>query len=113
MKNRVPIAVATIFGLVGIALLLAAASTALRHFDYNTINCGSVVSAKDPRDLVGRRAAVPLRLINANRQCEKLRTTRSHTATKFLVAGAIFLLVALAVPWFVRRTRRSRFRRRA
>ena len=48
MRNRGPIAVAAIFGVVGIALLLIAASTALRHFEFNTFDCGSVVSAKDP-----------------------------------------------------------------
>jgi hypothetical protein len=113
MRNRGPIAVATIFGVVGIALLLIAASTALRHFEFNTFDCGSVVSAKDPRDSVPKRAAVPLRLRNANLQCEKLRTTRSERATKYLIAGAILLLIALAVPSVVRISRRSRYRREA
>jgi hypothetical protein len=113
MRNRAPLAIATIFGLVGIVLLLMAASTALRHFDYNKLDCGSVVSAKDPRNLVSRRANVPVRLVNANRQCEKLRTARSDKATKYLVAGAIPLLVALAVPSVVRISRRSRHRREA
>jgi hypothetical protein len=113
MRNRAPIAIAIIFGLVGFALLLVAASTALRHFEFNNLDCGSVISAKDPRDLVPRRAAVPLRLVNANRQCEKLRTARSEKATKYLVAGAIPLLVALAVPSVVRISRRSRYRREA
>jgi hypothetical protein len=109
MRNRAPIVIATIFGLVGIALLLTAASTALRHFDFKSFDCGSVVSAKDPRDLVPRRAAVPLRFVNANRQCEKLRTTRSDKATKLLIAGGILLLVALAAPSVARVARRSRF----
>ncbi len=111
MNNRPTIAIATIFGLIGIALLLVAASTALRHFEFNNFDCGSVISAKDPRDLIPRRAPVPLRNVNANRQCEKLRTSRSDKATKYLIAGAIPLLVALAVPSVVRISRRSRYRR--
>jgi hypothetical protein len=111
MRNRGPLAIAAIFGVVGIALLLTAASTALRHFEFNNFDCGSVISAKDPRDRVPRRAAVPLRLVNANLQCEKLRMARSERATKYLIAGAIPLLVALAVPSVVRISRRSRYRR--
>ena len=110
MRNRAPIAVASICGLVGIVLLLSAAATALSHFDFNSYDCGSVISAKDPRDLVSRRAAVPPRLVNANLQCEKLRTTRSHKATKYLIAGGSLLLVALLVPSVVRMSRRSRYR---
>jgi hypothetical protein len=109
MRDRASITVASILGLIGVALLLIAATTGLRHFDFNGYDCGSVVSAKDPRNLVSRRAAVPPRLVNANLQCEKLRTTRSHKATNYLIAGGIVLLVALIVPSVTRMSRRSRY----
>ncbi|HYL51122.1 MAG TPA: hypothetical protein VEZ15_04070 [Acidimicrobiia bacterium] len=110
MRNRVSLAIATTLGLVGIVLLGVAATTALRHFHFHQYDCGSVVSAKDPRNLVSKRATVPLRLINANKQCEKLRTSRSHKATNYLIAGGAVLLVALIVPSAARIARRSRYR---
>jgi len=110
MRNRVSLAIATTLGLVGIVLLVVAATTALRHFHFQQYDCGSVVSAKDPRNRVSKRATVPLRLINANKQCEKLRTSRSHKATKYLIAGGAVLLVALIVPSVARVARRSRYR---
>jgi hypothetical protein len=112
MKHRGAFAIAAIFGLVGVGLLGGAAATALSHFNYDKLDCGSVISAKDPRDLVSKRATVPRRLVNANRECEKLRSTRSDRATRLLIAGAIPLLVALFVPSVIRASRRSRSRRR-
>jgi hypothetical protein len=88
---------------------VTAAATALSHFSFNSYDCGTVVNAKDPRNLVSRRAAVPLRLVNANKQCEKLRTTRSDRATKYLIAGGSLLLVALIVPSVIRVSRRARY----
>jgi len=107
---------AVILTLAGVAALLAAAVVSLRSFEVHVLgqkyDCGSVLSAKDPRDLSPRARSVPLRLTRANNHCEKLRNDRTHKAITFMVAGAAPLLLVLALPFLSRRSRRSGHRRR-
>jgi hypothetical protein len=108
---------AVILALAGVAALVAAAVISVssvktrvppgpREFD-----CGSLLSAKDPRNLAPPQRNVPLRFIRANNRCEHLRSDRTHKAIVFMIAGAIPLLIVLALPFLSRRARRSRRRR--
>jgi hypothetical protein len=107
---------AVVLALAGVAALLAAGLVSVRSFDYHgpaqKYDCGSVLFAKDPRNLAPRRAIVPPRYARANRQCEKMRSDRTHKALVFMLAGAVPLLIVLALPFLSRRSRRSRVRRR-
>ena len=77
-----------------------------------TYNCGSVLRPNDPRNLVGRTAAVPGPLRVADRLCEAKRTSRSHRATTLLVIGAVLIVAALVIPALMRRARRRKHRPR-
>jgi hypothetical protein len=113
MSNRGIALIATVVGLVGLFLLADAAATAVRHFSYNSFDCGSVINAKDPRNLLPPRARVTPRYENAYKHCQTLRTERSDRATKLLVAGAVIVLAALITPAIIHRSRRLRRRRGA
>jgi hypothetical protein len=108
---------AMILALAGVAALLASAVVALRSFSVRgpvqRFDCGSVVFAKDPRNLAPRTKTLPQRFTVANNRCEKLRTDRTHKALTFMLAGAAPLLLVLALPFLSRRSRRSRSRRRS
>jgi hypothetical protein len=109
---------AVVLVLAGVAALLAAAIVSLRNFETRApaspklFECGSVLFAKDPRNLAPPNGQVPHRLIVANNRCEKLRNDRTHKALTFMLAGAAPLLLVLALPFLSRRSRRSRGRRR-
>jgi hypothetical protein len=108
---------AAILALAGVAALLAAGVVSLRNFQTEgnlpkRFECGSVLFAKDPRTLVPRHAKVPGNVIVAASRCEKLRTSRTHKALAFMLAGAAPLLLVLALPALSRRSRRARTRRR-
>jgi hypothetical protein len=109
---------AVILALAGVAALLAAAVVSLRNFQTRVpanpqrFECGSVLFAKDPRNLAPPRGNVPPRFVRANRLCEQIRSDRTHKAIVYMVAGALPLLLVLALPFFSRRSRRSRGRRR-
>jgi hypothetical protein len=107
---------AVVLTLAGVAALLAAAVVSLRsfevHFPVQKYDCGSILFAKDPRDLSPRARSVPVVLTRANHRCEKLRTERTHKALTFMIAGAVPLLLVLALPFLSRRSRRSGHRRR-
>ena len=101
-----------VFAIAGVALIAAAGLVSLKSFKFQQYDCGSVLFAKDPRNLAPRQATVPVRLTVANNRCEKTRTNRTHTATTFLVAGAVPLLIVLALPAISRQSRRRRRRLR-
>ena len=101
-----------VLAIAGIALVAAAGVVSVHSFKYAQWDCGSVLFPKDPRNLASKHASVPLRLTIANNQCEKTRTSRTHTATTFLVAGAAPLLLVLALPALSRQSRRRRRRAR-
>lgn len=110
--NQVARFVAVVLAIAGIALIGAAGVVSMHSFRYGRFDCGSVLFAKDPRNLASKQASVPRPLIQANNQCEKTRTSRTHTATTFLVAGAAPLLLVLALPAISRQSRRRRRRAR-
>jgi hypothetical protein len=108
---------AVILALAGVAALLAAAVVSLRGLEtrvppFGKFDCGSVLFAKDPRNLAPPRGEVPLYLKTANKKCENLRSDQTTKAITFMVAGAIPLLLVLALPFLSRRARRSSRRRR-
>lgn len=108
---------AVALALAGVASLIAAGVVSLSGFDYQPgpaqrYDCGSVLFAKDPRDLASRRAQVPQRFIQANRRCEALRRDRTSNALTFMLVGAVPLLIVLALPFLSRRSRRTGRRRR-
>src|SRR5207248_2892572 len=83
MSNRAVGLIATVVGLVGLLLVADAAVTALRHFSYNSFDCGSVVNAKDPRNLLPPRARVTPRYENAYTHCQ----TRIGATALVLIVG--------------------------
>jgi hypothetical protein len=108
---------AVILALAGVAALVAAAVVSLRDVKtrvppFGKFDCGSVLFAKDPRDLAPPQRTVPPRFIRANNRCEHLRSDQTHKAIVFMIAGAIPLLLVLALPFLSRRARRSSRRRR-
>ena len=107
---------AIVLALAGVAALLAAGAVSLRSFDSRVkgrkFDCGSVLFAKDPRNLAPLRRTVPIAFTQANKKCEKTRTSRTSKALTFMLAGAAPLLLVLALPFLSRRSRRARGRRR-
>jgi hypothetical protein len=109
---------ALILALAGVAALLAASVVSLRGFETRVapfprqFDCGSVLFAKDPRNLAPPQRTVPPIYTKANNRCEHIRSDRTHKAIVYMVAGAVPLLLVLALPFFSRRSRRSRGRRR-
>jgi hypothetical protein len=115
--NQLARIAAVILVLAGVAALLASAVVALRSFQFHgparRFDCGSVVFAKDPRNLAPRTRTLPKAYSIANNRCEKIRSDRTHKALTFMLVGAAPLLLVLALPFLSRRSRRSRGRRRA
>jgi hypothetical protein len=109
---------AVVLALAGVAALAAAAVVSVRSVETRipvrpfTADCGSVVSAKDPRNLAPATRTVPRYLTNANNRCEKLRSDRTQKALTYMLMGAAPLLLVLALPFLSRRSRRSGHRRR-
>jgi hypothetical protein len=109
---------ATILALAGLAFMVAAGIVATRDFTVRVpgspriFRCGSVLSPKDPRNLVPTRLAVPPTYSRAYSRCQHTSSTQVHTATTFLVVGVVPLLIVLTLPAVSRRSRRSRARRR-
>jgi hypothetical protein len=117
--NQVARFAAVVLALAGVAALVASGVVALRGFQAQgrlvnprRYDCGSVLFAKDPRTLAPRNAQVPPQLIAANTHCEKLRDSRTNKALLFMLAGAVPLLLVLALPAISRRSRRARRRAR-
>jgi hypothetical protein len=108
---------AIVLALAGVAALLASVLVALGSFQVvagvpsRRYDCGSVLFAKDPRTLVPKAAQIPARFKVAENRCEKQSTSRTHKALTFMIAGAIPLLIVLALPAISRRSRRARRRR--
>lgn len=107
---------AVVLALAGAAALAAAAIVSLQSVEtrgpVRAYDCGSVLFAKDPRNLAPATRTVPQALTAANNRCEKLRSDRTHKALTFMLAGAAPLLLVLALPFLSRRTRRSGRHRR-
>ncbi len=112
--NRVAQATAVILAIFGVACLLAAGLIATRHYTVTVrgrhFNCGSVLAPKDPRNKVSTRTQLPRGYQRAYRLCTNTGSDRTKTATKFLIVGAIPLLLVLMLPSLTRRSRRSRRR---
>jgi hypothetical protein len=108
-------AAALILAILGLAALLAGGLVATRQFQVTVAGrnykCGSVIIAKDPRNLVGNRVQVPPRLRRAANRCQSTSEDRTKTAITFLIVGMIPLLIVLMLPAISRRSRRSRRRR--
>ncbi len=104
-----------LLGLLGIVLIVLsgvqATSSFSVRFNRHTYKCGTLVSPKDPRDLVGKHAQVPRRLQQAYTKCQNERSRRNHRAVAYLVAGAVPILLILTLPAFMRGTRRARGRK--
>jgi hypothetical protein len=109
---------AVVLALAGVAALAAAAFVSVRTVETRMpvrpfkADCGSVLFAKDPRNLSPATRVVPPYLTAANNRCEKLRTERTHKALVYMLAGAAPLLLVLALPFLSRRSRRAGRRRR-
>ncbi len=115
--NRAARIAAIILALAGLASMVAGGLVATHQFRVNVppkgpVKCGSVLFPKDPRNKVGNRASVPVRLQRAYKLCQKSSSDRTHTATTFLLVGLVPLLIVLMLPALSRRSRRSRAHRR-
>jgi hypothetical protein len=112
--SRVAQAAALILAIAGVAALLAAGLIATRPFKVTVgarhYNCGSVLAPKDPRNKVSNRVQLPQGYQRASRRCTNTSSSRTETATKFLIIGVIPLLIVLMLPSLTRRSRRSRRR---
>jgi hypothetical protein len=112
--NRLAQAVAVILAIFGIAAMLAGGLIATKQYTVvargRHFNCGSVLAPKDPRNRVSGRTKLPPAYQQAYRRCTNTSTTRTETATKFLIIGVIPLLIVLMLPSLTRRSRRSRRR---
>ena len=105
--------IVVVLAIVGLGLIAAASVIALRSFESRPYDCGSVISPKDPRDLVSKQAAVPPALVTAHDECESLRSDKSTQSAVLLGAGAVLLVGALAAPAITRRAQRVHRRSRA
>ena len=96
--------------------MLAAGLVATRSFTVTVAprhyKCGSVLFPKDPRNRVSNRKRSRPPLQRAYNRCQKTSSSRTHTATTFLLVGVVPLLIVLTLPALTRRSRRSRARRR-
>jgi hypothetical protein len=108
---------AVVLALAGVAALAASAAIALGSFQATGLtarrfDCGSIVSAKDPRSLAPKLAKVPENMNVANANCEKIRNHRTNESLGFMVAGVVPLLLVLGLPAISRASRRASGRRR-
>lgn len=126
MGRTRPFAIVVIFvTIIGVVLLALAADSAVSTFSVRgrnfraptsrrlrTYECGSVVRAKDVRNLVSRRTpVVPAPLLNAYSRCEAKRSHQSRRATILLIVGAALLVAAFTIPAINRARRRQGQRR--
>jgi hypothetical protein len=126
MRRMRPFAiVVVIVTIIGVVLLLLAADSAVGTFSVRghnfrapkskrlrTYECGSVLRAKDVRNLVSKRTPnVPAPLLNAYNRCEAQRSKHSRRATILLIAGAALLVAAFTIPAINRARRRQGQRR--
>ena len=108
---------AIILAIAGLAAVVAAGLVATRNFTVTVpsgrhFKCGSVLVAKDPRNLVSRRSQIPRQYKVAYSRCQQKSSDLTHKAITFLVIGVIPLLIVLTLPALSRRSRRARSRRR-
>jgi len=107
---------AIILALAGLAAVVAAGYVATKSFSVTVrgvhYQCGTVISAKDPRNKVSRRATIPPRFTRAYKVCQLKSSDLTHKAITFLVVGTIPLLIVLMLPALSRRSRRVRAHRR-
>jgi hypothetical protein len=107
---------AIVLAIVGVAFLVASLRVATDQFTVSVkghkFKCGSVLASKDPRDLVSRRATVPLLYRQANNRCNKKSSDYTQKAITLFVAGVVPLLIVLMIPALERRSRMARGRRR-
>ena len=107
---------AIILAIAGLAAVVAAGLVATRDFRVTVggrqFKCGSVLVAKDPRNLVSRKVQIPRKYKVAYSRCQHKSSDLTHKAITFLVVGTIPLLFVLMLPALSRRSRRARARRR-
>jgi hypothetical protein len=112
--NRIAQAIAVILAIFGVAALLAAGLIATKPYSVTVkqrhYKCGSVLAPKDPRNRVSNKLQLPRNYQRAYKLCTNTSSDRIKTATKFLIIGAIPLLIVLMLPSLTRRSRRSRRR---
>ena len=102
--------------IIGVACLVASLRVATEQLTVSVarhkFKCGSVLNAKDPRELVSSRRQVTPLYKRANNRCDKKRSDYTQKAITLFVAGVIPLLIVLMIPALSRRTRMARGRRR-
>jgi hypothetical protein len=117
--------VVIIVTIIGVVLLALAAESAIGTFSVRgrnfrapaskrlrTYQCGSVIRAKDVRNLVSKRTPnIPAPLLNAYTRCEARRSHNSRRATILLIVGAALLVAAFTIPAINRARRRQGQRR--
>jgi hypothetical protein len=107
---------AVILALAGLAAIVASGLIATRDFTVvvgsRKFKCGSVLVAKDPRNLVSRKQQIPRKYRLAYSRCQHKSSDQTHKAITFLVVGVIPLLIVLMLPALSRRSRRARAHRR-
>jgi hypothetical protein len=109
---------AIILAVAGLAAIVAAGVIATRDFTVvagrngRHFKCGSVIAAKDPRNLVSRRVQIQRQYKVAYSRCQHKSSDLTHKAITFLIVGTIPLLIVLMLPALSRRSRRARAHRR-
>jgi hypothetical protein len=107
---------AIVVAIVGVAFLVSSLRVATKQFTVSVqghrFKCGSVLSHKDPRELVSSRQQVTTLYKRANYRCNKKSSKYTHQAIRLFVAGAIPVLIVLMIPALARRSRMARGRRR-
>ena len=108
---------AIILAVAGLAAIVAAGVIATRDFTVvagrgRHFKCGSVIQAKDPRNLVSRKVQIPRQYKVAYSRCQHKSSDLTHKAITFLIVGTIPLLIVLTLPALSRRSRRVRAHRR-
>ena len=106
-------AVGTVLLLLGLAVVGLAAFTALDSVEASGMDCGSVISPKDPSDSVPKNQDVSKVIRAANQRCVELRSDQTRRATAWLGAGSVLLIGSLATPSVQRWLGRMRRRRRS
>jgi hypothetical protein len=108
---------AIILAIAGLSAIVAAGLIATRNYRVTVggrqFKCGSVLVAKDPRNLVSRRVQIPVRYKRAYSRCQQKSSDLTHKAITFLIVGVIPLLFVLMLPALSRRSRRTRAHRRS
>ncbi|MDP9335415.1 MAG: hypothetical protein M3Q30_19205, partial [Actinomycetota bacterium] len=102
--GRVVRAASVLVGLGGLTFLIIAGTIAFGSFKYATVDCGSVVSPKDPTNRVfSRTSAIPPRLLAARNHCNDMRSSRAARFVVMTAIGAALIFVFLATPTLARR----------